>query len=193
MTVLRIFGATATRDQGRTAPVRRSDINRAPWPALAYLVPWLSIVLASATPGWPFIASMPFMPPLGFLMLLGWRQLHPGLLPVWVGLPLGIIDDLVSGQPAGSGVMLWSVTMLGLEVVELRWPWRNFVIEWAVASAIILAYLLISGIFANGVTRPDWLLVLPPQILISILIYPVVGRLVGWLDRIRLSRFRTFR
>jgi rod shape-determining protein MreD len=157
---------------------------------VAYLIPGLSIALASVAPGWPLIASLPLMPPLGFLMLLGWRQLHPGLLPVWAGLPLGLFDDLVSGQPAGSGVLLWSVAMLGLEAIELRWPWRNFLVEWAVSTAIIAAYLLLAGIIANGVTRPDWLLVLPPQILVSILVYPLVGRLVAWFDRLRLTRFR---
>ncbi len=178
------------RDPGLVVPPRRGGINRAPVPALAYLLPWLSIVVASIAPGWPVIASIPLMPPLGFLALLGWRQLHPGLLPVWAGLPLGLIDDLVSGQPAGSGVLLWSVTMLGLEAIELRWPWRNFLVEWGVATVIITAYLVIAGCFANGIGRPDWLLAIPPQIVLSILLYPLVARTVAWLDRLRLTPFR---
>lgn len=179
------------------SPRLRSGLNRAPLPALAYLTPWLSVVLASVAPGWPFIASAPIMPPLGFLTLLGWRQLHPGLLPVWAGLPLGMIDDLVSGQPAGSGVLLWSAAMLGLEVIELRWPWRNFLIEWAVSAAMIAAYLVMAGLFASGLHRPDgsqgWLVVIAPQIALSILVYPLVARAVAWLDRIRLTRFRRVR
>lgn len=180
----------AARDPGLIVPARRSDINRAPVPALAYLLPWLSIMLASIVPGWPMIASTPLMPPLGFLTLLGWRQLHPGLLPIWAGLPLGLVDDLVSGQPAGSGVLLWSVTMLGLEAIELRWPWRNFLVEWGVSTVVIAAYLVVAGFFANGIRRPDWLLVIPPQILLSVLLYPLVARMVAWLDRLRLTRFR---
>jgi rod shape-determining protein MreD len=171
---------------------RRSRLNRAPWPVVAYLTPWLSIALASVAPGWPVIASFPLMPPLGFLMLLGWRQLHPGLLPVWAGLPLGLCDDLVSGQPVGCAVLLWSAAMLGLEAIELRWPWRNFLVEWSVASVLIAAYLVIAGFVANGITRIDWLMVIPLQIMVSILVYPLVGRLVAWLDRVRLTPFRTF-
>lgn len=201
MSMLGIFGkipgvksrSIAASDPALIVPPRGSGINRAPVPAFAYLVPWLSILLASVAPGWPFIASIPLMPPLGFLALLGWRQLHPGLLPVWAGLPLGLVDDLVSGQPTGSGVLLWSVTMLGLEAIELRWPWRNFLVEWGVSAVLISVYLVIAGFFANGVGRPDWLLVIPPQILLSILIYPVVARMVAWLDRLRLTRFRVMR
>ena len=168
----------------------RVDFNRAPLPALAHLLPWASILAASMLPGWCLIALVPVVPPLGFMMLLGWRQLHPGLLPIWAGLPLGLADDLVSGQPLGSAVLLWSLAMLGLEVIELRWPWRNFLIEWAVSAAIIAAYLACAGLFANGLADPAWLLVLWPQLLLSILLYPLVARIVAWCDRIRLTRFR---
>jgi rod shape-determining protein MreD len=186
----RFLGRIAGLVPARSA--RRSMLNRAPWPVVAYLTPWLSIALASVAPGWPLIASFPLMPPLGFLMLLGWRQLHPGLLPVWAGLPLGLFDDLVSGQPVGSGVLLWSAAMLGLEAIELRWPWRNFLVEWSVSSVLITAYLAIAGLIANGIMRFDWVMVIPLQILVSILVYPLVGRLVAWLDRVRLTPFRTF-
>lgn len=202
MTNSRIFRAFSGRRSGpvpadpigRMVPPRRSGLNRAPSPVLAYLTPWLSIAFASVAPGWPIIASLPLMPPLGFLALLGWRQLHPGLLPVWAGLPLGLFDDLVSGQPAGSGVLLWSAALLALEAIEMRWPWRNFLVEWAVAAAVVAAYLVFAGLFANGfnglVWLPNWLAVILPQLLISILIYPLTARIVAWLDRMRLTRFR---
>jgi len=206
MTILRRLWPSSSRKSGLAGghlskPRLRSGLNRAPLPALAYLTPWLSVVLASVVPGWPFIASTPIMPPLGFLTLLGWRQLHPRLLPIWAGLPLGLIDDLVSGQPAGSGVLLWSMAMLALEAIELRWPWRNFLIEWAVSAALIAAYLVTAGFFANGIAHnhgnpeglPGWLAVIAPQIALSIMIYPLVARAVAWLDRIRLTRFRRIR
>ncbi|MEY2943137.1 MAG: hypothetical protein RLY97_1151, partial [Pseudomonadota bacterium] len=49
----------------------RQQINRAPSPVIAYLIPWLSIILASAAVTWPSIASAPLLPQLGLLMLLG--------------------------------------------------------------------------------------------------------------------------
>jgi rod shape-determining protein MreD len=165
-------------------------ITRKPSPAIAYLTPWVSIVLASAACGWPMIAVGPLVPPLGFLALLGWRQLHPGLLPAWAGLPLGFADDLLSGQPMGSGILTWSLAMLALDVIEFRWPWRNFVVEWAVAAAMIVAYILITALLANAAGGATSLLLLAPQLVLSVLVYPVVGRVVARLDMARLTRFR---
>jgi hypothetical protein len=42
------------------------------------------------------------------------------LLPVWAGTLLGLFDDMVSGQPMGSAITLWSITMLALDVIEAR-------------------------------------------------------------------------
>ena len=37
-----------------------------------------------------------------------------------------LFDDLYSGQPFGSAIMLWSIAAIALEIVETRLPWRNF-------------------------------------------------------------------
>lgn len=174
---------TARRDTG----MRR--INRAPSLVLAGGVPWASVVLGSLLPNWLVIASVPVLPPLGFLMFISWRQLRPGLMPVWAGLPLGIVDDLYSGQPFGSAVLLWSIAAITLDVVEARLPWRNFLTEWLVAAGLIVAYIVFSLGFANLAGASTPLQVIVPQIVIAILIYPLVGRLVAAFDRIRLTPF----
>lgn len=167
----------------------RKKLNRAPSPFIAIVLPWLTVMLGSLSPTWPVIASAPMLPPLGFLILLVWRQLRPGLLPVWAGLPLGLFDDLFSGQPLGSAVLLWSIALIVLEVIELRFPWRNFLIDWLVAAGLILAYLPTAMGLALGVAPSAG--VLAPQILISIFTYPLVGRLVALFDRLRLVPFRS--
>jgi len=171
-------------------PDRRKRINRAPSPVLAYTVPWLSVVLASAASGWITIAATPVVPPLGILMLVGWRQLRPGLLPAWAGLPLGLFDDLVSGQPAGSAVLLWSLTLLALDMIEARWPWRNFVIEWAVAAVLIALYLIAGAVIASGIDHAGWLPAVAAQIAMSSLGYPIAARAVARCDQLRLARLR---
>src|SRR5919112_511136 len=103
-----------------------SRINRAQSPILAYGLPWASILLGSLTPWLPIIAPAPVLPPLGLMMLLAWRLLRPGLLPLWAGLPLGLFDDLYSGQPLGSGILLFSLALLAVELIELRFQWRSF-------------------------------------------------------------------
>ena len=182
----------------RKPPVRIArKITRAPSPAFAYFVPWGSVMLASLLPGWLAIAMKPWLPPLGFLTLLAWRQLRPGLLPVWSGFLLGLFDDLFSGQPFGSAMMLWSVAMLSLDIIEAHFPWRNFLIEWSVASVIIAIYVPLTGLIASagtgtGPPAAGWVVLLAPQLLVAVVIYPAVGRIVARLDRFRLTRFRVF-
>jgi rod shape-determining protein MreD len=178
----------SARTLGRIRTRMGRKMNRAPSPVLARGVPWLSVALASMVPTWLVIASAPVLPPLGLLMLLAWRQLRPGVLPVWAGLPLGLFDDLFSGQPLGSAVLMWSAAMIILDLIEARVPWRNFVIEWAVAAAIIAVTLALGLVLANAAGARTPMLVIAPQLLISIFAYPLVARLVALLDHFRLVR-----
>jgi rod shape-determining protein MreD len=166
-----------------------SKINRAHSPVMALALPWLTILLGSLTPWLPIIASAPILPPLGFLMMLAWRLVRPGLLPLWAGLPLGLFDDFYSGQPFGSAVLLFSLTLIAIELIEVRFPWRNFWLDWLTASAIVAPYVIIAALFA-GATSFDQLAVVVPQLVISIVLYPMIARLVAALDRLRLMRVR---
>jgi rod shape-determining protein MreD len=166
----------------------RKRINKAPSPLIALTFPWITVMLGSLSPTWPVIASAPLLPPLGFMILLAWRQLRPGLLPVWAGLPLGLIDDLYSGQPLGCAVLLWSIALIGLEVIELRFPWRNFLLDWAVSSALIVTYLIVAMGLAGDMASIS---VMVPQLVLSVLAYPLIGRLVALFDRVRLIPFRS--
>lgn len=165
----------------------RSRINRAPSPVLAVATPWLLVMLGSLSPALPVIASAPVVPPLGFLVLMAWAQLRPGLLPVWAGVPLGLFDDLFSGQPLGCAVLLWSITMIGLDLLETRVPWRGFALNWLVSWGIIATYLLLTLVLA-GTSVP--LVVILPLVLVSALLFPLVARLVGLADRFRLIQIK---
>lgn len=165
-------------------------INRDHSTLLALGLPLVTILLGSLTPVLPFIAAGPIMPPLGYLMFLAWRLLRPGMLPLWIGLPLGAFDDLFSGQPFGNAIMLWSLTMLVLESIEARFPWRGFWQDWVTASALTAGYLSLSALFAGpGVDLTRVPLVLP-QLLLSILLFPIIARLAAMFDRLRLLRIK---
>lgn len=173
-------------------PMRPEDIvpqriNRAPSPLLASGLPWVSVVLASLAAFSPVIASAPVVPPIAFMVFLAWRMLRPSLLPIWAGLPLGAFDDLYSGQPFGSGIVLWSAAMLAMDTIDNRLLWRSFAQDWAVACVLMAAYLAlaagIAGIAAGRFAVP---LVIGPQLLVSLALYPLVTRFVALLDRIRL-------
>lgn len=167
-------------------------INRAPSPVIAHAVPWLVIVAGSVLQGLPVIASAPVMPPLGFLFLLAWRQLRPGLMPVWAGLPLGLFDDLFSGQPMGSAMLLWSVVMIAIDFIELRFPWRSYLLDWLVAAAFITGYLLLAGAISHAGGSVPLLTALVPQLCLSILVFPLAERFIARCDRVRLWRFQAF-
>lgn len=165
-----------------------SRINRTHLPLLAYGLPWASIMAASLTPWLPVIASAPILPPLAYAMLLAWRLLRPGLLPLWAGLPLGLFDDLYSGQPFGSGILLFSLTLLAIEIIEARFPWRNFWLDWLTAAAMLTAYIAMAALLSGAALTLVQLTVIVPQLLLSIVLYPVIARIVAMLDRLRLRR-----
>lgn len=175
-------------------PVRRrranSQINRAASPWRAAIVPYASILIASLLPVLLIADAMPALPPLAFILLLCWRLIRPGLLPLWVGVPLGLFDDLFSGQPFGSAVLLWSLTMIAIEFIEARFPWRGFWQDWFTASLAIILYIFAAMAITGAPITQHLIIASAPQIVLSILLYPVIARLVAWLDRFRLVRVR---
>lgn len=177
----------------RINPRARSDaygsrINRTHSRTLAYVIPWGSVMLGSLVPFFPIASALPFMPPLGFVMLVAWRMLRPGLLPVWAGFPLGLFDDLFSGQPFGSAILLWSLAMIVIEITESRFPWRHFVLDWMTASALIIVYLFLAMLLSAAHPQIHLVLAIAPQIVLSVLLYPIVSQLAAQLDRLRLRR-----
>lgn len=165
-------------------------INRVQSPWRANSVPYISVVIGSILPFLILADVMPVAPPLGFLMFLCWRLMRPGFFPLWIGVPLGAVDDLFSGQPFGSAILLWSLTMIALEILETRIPWRGFWQDWFTAGLAILMYIVASMTVSGATLSPYLFLAAIPQILLSILLYPLFSRLVAWLDRFRLSRSR---
>lgn len=134
----------------------------------------------------PVISTAPTMPPWGLLMLLAWRMLHRNLWPVWMGLPLGLFDDIFSGQPLGSSMMLWTLGLLGLDLLDRRMVWRDFKQEWAIAASLIIACLLLNLLIAyatGGATSP---VLIVPQMIFSVLCFPLVARACSVLDDWRL-------
>ena len=181
----------------RIDPRSRSDaygsrINRSHSPVLANAVPWISILLASLMPVFFIATALPLVPPSGFLLLVAWRLVRPGLLPVWAGFPLGLFDDLFSGQPFGSAIFLWSATLLAIEAADMRMPWRTFVQDWFTAGIAVTVYCLAGLLFSGASPSLPALVALGPQIVLSILLFPVAARVVAALDRLRLTRWPTF-
>lgn len=150
-------------------------------------VPVAAVLIASALPNLlPVISQSPSMPPLGLLFFIGWRLLHHELWPLWMAAPLGAFDDLMSGNPLGTAIFLWSVISLVIETIDTRLFWRDYWHDWLIAIAATGAFLIGGLGFAhlNGSSAPLTLLL--PQILWSALFYPLIVRAIARMDRWRM-------
>ena len=148
--------------------------------------PVVTVMLGSMLTILPVIAQSPAMPPFGLLVLLAWRLLRPELWRAWVGLPFGLFDDMMSGQPIGSAMFLWTVMLIGIDAIEHRLVWRSYRQDWLIATMAII-FCLAGGVFFARITGggPVKLLLVAPQMLWTILLFPFVVRQCARIDRWR--------
>jgi rod shape-determining protein MreD len=158
-------------------PLGRSEkMPRAVW-----LAP-LSVVLGSMVTLLPVVTTVPVLPPFGLLMLLGWRLVRGDAMKVWASVPLGFVDDMVSGQPLGSAMLLWTFCVLVIDVLDTRLVWRDFWQDWLIACGALGFCLSVGRLIAAPFTaHVDTALLL--QIVISAALFPVIARFCAWLDR----------
>lgn len=156
--------------------------------ARAKAVPIVSTLAGSLLALMPIVATVPLLPPFGLLTLLAWKLLRPELWPVWIGLPLGLFDDLVSGEPIGTAMALWTLALLMIDAVEQRLLWRDYWQEWLMAGIAIVLVIGGGWLAAQWMGAPLRFRVLLPQLVTAVLCFPVVGRLCAILDRWRLAR-----
>jgi len=134
----------------------------------------------------PIVAQTPFIPPLGLMILIAWRVLRPDIWPLWIGFPLGLFDDVMSGQPIGSAIVIWTVILLALEIEGRRHFWRDYWHGWIIA-ALALTFAILADwaiVHLSGHGGPVQLVL--PQLAIAIGLFPFVVRLCTVLDRWRL-------
>lgn len=167
---------------------RQSPFAAPPGAIERQLIPVASVMLASLAPLLPDVATTPLLPPFGFMVLLAWRLLRDDLWPVWVALPLGLFDDIFSGQPLGSAMAIWTIAFLIIDLINSQLVWRDHWQDWGIAALAIASELLLSLGIARltGGAMPIVLLV--PQIVVSALLFPIVARGCALLDRLRFGR-----
>ncbi len=165
----------------------RSRLYRRRSPLKANAVPIATVLAASLITTLPILPSLPLLPPLGLMMLIAWRQLRPGLWPLWIGAPLGLFDDLFSGQPLGSAVFLWSAAMIALSVIDERTSYRDYWLDWLIAALVLISALIGGMLIVGLVHEPAGLEPLLPQMMLTVFGFPVVARCVSAFDRWRLS------
>ena len=171
----------------RSALATRGALHRGPR-AGAMTIPALSVVLGSCVALLPIVAEVGWFPDAGLLMLLGWRLLRGDVWPAWWAAPLGFANDLITGNPIGLSVALWTAIMLVLDLTDRRTMWRDYWIEWALAALFIVVSESAHWRVAALTGAPlDYATILP-SVLIAVLAFPLAARLVSALDRWRLGR-----
>jgi len=154
----------------------------------ATAIPAISVIIAALLSVLPIVSVSGWYPDFGFLVLIAWRLLRSDPWPAWWAAALGFANDLIIGAPLGMSVVLWSATMLLLDLIDRRTMWRDYWIEWGLAAALLLLGESFEW-WVAGLTGPvgSFASVLPP-LLIAVFAFPIAAWLVGRLDRWRLGQ-----
>ena len=151
-------------------------------------VPLLSTVVAILLGLLPIVAKMPLWPDFGFLFLITWRLLRPEIWTPRMALGLGLLSDLVTGDPLGQSMLLWTSLFLVFDLIDTRLGFRDYWMDWLIAAGAIAFHTVGAWYIALLMGSDVAFTLLAPQLGLSILAYPVATRLVLGLDRWRLMR-----
>jgi rod shape-determining protein MreD len=158
------------------------------WGLRRQWVPIASTLIACLADILPFVTSTPIVPDLAFLVLLAWRLLRPEMWSAQVALPIGLFNDLIAGHPLGQSMALFTATFLILDLADGRVGWRDYWMDWLFAAFAILFYSAGTWLVARLMGAHLAPAAMAPQLVLSILAYPLVARIVVGLDRWRLAR-----
>jgi rod shape-determining protein MreD len=151
-------------------------------------VPIASTVAAILISLLPVVTTSLWTPNFGFLILITWRLLRPEIWPPYVALGLGLVADMVGGSPIGQSMLLWTITFLAIDYADALLGARDYWLDWLLAAAALLFHSVgvwyIALLMGSEIAFP----VMIPQLLLSVLCYPIAARFVLALDRWRLMR-----
>ena len=168
--------------QGRTGPIGREPRKT------IHVIPAASVVIGSLCALMPVVSTTGWAPDIGFLMLIAWRLLRADAWPTWWAAPLGLANDLIVGTPVGQSIALWSGVMLILDLADRRTMWRDYWIEWLLATLLILLGALFAWRVAGWGGAPVPFIAALPAIALSVAAFPIASGLVSRLDRWRLRQ-----
>ncbi|QIK79668.1 rod shape-determining protein MreD [Sphingomonas piscis] len=155
---------------------------------LAKIIPALSVVGASMLNLLPIVSLTGWYPDFGLLALLGWRLLRSDPWPAWWAAPLGLANDLIAGLPVGLSAFLWPACMLILDLLDRRTMWRDYWIEWLLATLLLMASSWVRwrvDVITGAQLEYNAAV---PSLLLSIFVFPIAAWLVTMVDRWRLGR-----
>lgn len=170
-----------SRIAGSTGEVAMRDMRRR-------FVPVGSTMAASLLALLPLVPASPLVPEIALLVVIAWRLLRPEIWPAYMALGLGLFNDLVAGHPLGQSMALWTLIFLACDFIDSRLGFRDYWMDWLIAAAAILFHAALSWEIAALMGSRVEFLVLMPQTIAGVLVYPLAALFILRLDRWRLSR-----
>lgn len=168
----------------RIAPAPDGRMTR----AQRTFIPVVSVIAATFIILLPVVVSAPLLPDFAFLVLVAWRLLRPEMWTARTALTLGLLNDIITGNPMGQSMALWTLTFLLFDLIETRIVWRDYWMDWFFAAIAIIFHTWGDWYVARLMKSGAEFSIMLPQVGLSILAYPLVARVVLALDRWRLSR-----
>src|SRR5687767_8580264 len=145
-------------------------------------VPLISTLIAISLSLLPIVATSPLLPDFGFLLLITWRLLRPEIWTPRMAFGLGLIADLVVGHPLGQSMLLWTSLFLVFDLIDSRLGFRDYMMDWLIAAGAIFFHSVGAWYIALIMGSDISFVIMAPQIVLTILAYPVAARLVLTLD-----------
>lgn len=151
-----------------------------------YAVPALASVGMLVLMLAPLPLSVPAMPHLALMGVLVWAMLQPGLMPPWLAFGIGMLADLLFGQPLGVNATLFAIATGVMRMTARLFGRHGSLLDWLLVAAVLLGFTLLTGPLMALAGRPTPVLPLLWQWLTSIVAWPAVVRLCAAIQR-RLS------
>lgn len=148
-----------------------------------YGVPAMASVLLLVLMLAPVPVSLPAMPHLALMGVLAWAMLQPGLMPPWVAFVVGMLADLLFGQPLGVNATLFALATGVMRMASRAFGRHGPGFDWMLVAAVLLGVALTTAPLMALAGQPTGVLPLLWQWLTSVVAWPLVARTCAAVQR----------
>jgi rod shape-determining protein MreD len=156
-------------------PLQRLDHSaRTLLPVMSALVLGVVAIIPIGLPAWGALA-----PPFMLTAVFYWSLTRPDLMAPSTAFVLGLIQDLLSGAPLGSGALIMVLTQWILRSQQRYLAKRPFLLMWiAFAPVVFAASLLGWAIYSLYVFHPAPILGMLVRATLGLVLFPIVAWVV---------------